>query len=196
MADPISSVFSALTGGGGVADPKTIELDPATQSLLKKQVDQANQTPEQFSGMLNTNVQSAQNRMSQVPGVGQDQGKTGLNNGMLGAIQNTYASHAQKGINRLTDYNALQGNMQKAEYMKKVSSALMGQEMARANQYRMLTEAYNQGEMARASAINSLFQVANVGMGMYAGNMNKGPKAVETGPGQQASAFYSPFEMA
>ena len=150
-------------------DPNKVGLDPGTQNLLNKQVETANKGPEYFSGLINQGV--SDKRLAQ-PSGDQSEAGTGMSQGQLGALRQSYAGQAQQGINRIMDQNKLQGSLMKADYMSKVSQALLHQQMQYANQYQVLTQAYNQSEAARAGAINSLFQLANVGIGQYAANQS------------------------
>jgi len=154
--------------GGSTPQPTTVALDPQTQAIESQEAQKAGQPSSEWTGRLNAN-------MDQSGALGQSDQQTqhlsqqtGMSPGQIGAIRNVYGMHAREGIQRLKGQNDLQGQMMKADYMSKMSQAMLGQQVTAVNQYQVLTNAYQQQEMARAGLVNSLFQTADVGIGMKA----------------------------
>ncbi len=153
--------------GGGQPQVTTVPLDPGTSAIEGQQLNQAAQPSSYYTGMLNSNLGQATGGLGQGDQqLSQVSKQTGMSPGQLGAIRNVYNQHAAEGIGRITQQNQMQGQMMKADYLSKMSQAMLGQQVNAVNQYQVLTNAYQQQEMARAGAINSLFQVADTGIGM------------------------------
>lgn len=175
---------------------KIVPLDSGTQSIMQSESNMAGQPSSYFSGLLNNSTDQAHNLAQGDQQLNQQAQQMGMSPGQMKAIRNVYNSHAQKGIYQLKQQNDMQGQMMKADYMSKLSQAMLGQQVTAANQYQMLTDAYVQQEQARAGFINSLFQTGDTAIGMRAAmNRQSGPKTqrtISTGsdPGNYAYGNY------
>lgn len=175
---------------GGLLDdeapePTVVGLDPGTKGLMADQAQKASQGPEYYSGILNQNTEKAGQLGQNPEQVQQSASALGMDPNQFQAIRRVYNNQAQQGIQQLKGHNEVQGQLMKADYMNKISKAMLGQQAQQVQQYQFLTNAYMQQEQARAQTINSLFQVGNQVIGMNA-KMKLPPQsqALQADPGQ------------
>lgn len=171
MATNFGKALDPLTQGlfGKAPDPTTVPLDSDTQGLINESTNRALQPQSTFNDSINQNVDMGRSLDQDQQHAHQEDVGMGGDSGMNQALRNQYSSRASTAINKIKARNDMEAQMQRANYMKQVSMAAMGQQRAAVQNYQMLTDAYNQSEMARAQFVNSLFQTANVGMAINSG---------------------------
>lgn len=156
---------------GKAPDVKKVDLDPGTQELLNQGTNRATRPDSEFGSEINQNVgQAAASHNLRSEGAQQESNNFGQTPQFMEALRQSYSARAGENINNLVRSNEHRGRLQKADELRQMSIAALGQQRAATQNYAMLTQAYNQAEMARAQFVSSLFQVGNQAMATNAAN--------------------------
>lgn len=155
-------------------DPVIVPEDPQTAAMIKEGVDRSTAPTEEHAANINANVAN----MSQLGGKSGEQTDAGLGQspGFLNALRNQYAARSSKDIDKIQAGNHQRAEMMRADKMRKMAMAAMGQQRAQTQNYEMLTQAYNDAEAARAQLISSIFQMGAGAGGAAMANKGKKPQ--------------------
>ena len=174
----MASFFEQLGLVKNAPDPKIVGEDPETANLIKQGVDRATAPTEEHAANINANVGT----MSQLGGKTGEQIDSGLaqSPGFLTALRNQYAARSSSDINKIHTNNQQRAEMMRADKMRKMAMAAMGQQRAMTQNYEMLTQAYNDAEIARAQLVSSIFQMGGQAGGMAMANKKRQPQGQDS----------------
>lgn len=174
----MASFFENLGLVKSAPDPKIVGEDPQTAALIAEGTNRATAPTEEHAANINANV-GTMSQLGGKPGDATD-AALGQGPGFLTALRNQYAARSSRDIDKIQSGNMQRAEMMRADKMRKMAQAAMGQQRAMTQNYEMLTQAYNDAEIARAQLVSSIFQMGGQAGGMAMANKKRQPQGQDS----------------
>lgn len=159
--------------GGSAPDRVIVPVDKDADELLRAGVKRAQRSPDEIAQDTNYGMDRTGNLAQSDQSISGDAAQSGQDPAMMKAISNLYQGQAGAQIDKIKGQNGINATFSKADSLRKLSMAALGQQRVETANFERMTQAYNDQEAARSQLVSSIFQV---GRQAYVGSRMKQKK--------------------